>query len=243
MVVKEDMGNNTHQALLERIPAYALGALDAEERDEVEQHLAGCRACRAELRAYQRVTDLLSLAAPEAEPDAGLRGELLARVAELRAGGVGTSAPAPSLLDRLRASVRVPVWQLAAALILVAALVAGGLSLDLGSQPAFYQVALSAPSGSPNADGLLVIADQGEVGTLVVENLPVLDAASQYQFWLIEADGSRISGGLFDVHENGYQSLVVYLPEPFDAYTSFGVTVEPSGGSPGPTSDPVLVSQ
>ncbi|RME44671.1 MAG: anti-sigma factor, partial [Chloroflexi bacterium] len=39
--------------ILELIPGYALGALDVEERMLVDEHLAQCSECRAELASYQ----------------------------------------------------------------------------------------------------------------------------------------------------------------------------------------------
>jgi anti-sigma-K factor RskA len=72
-----------------------------------------------------------------------------------------------------------------------------------------------------------------------VDHLEPLGPDQQYQLWLIK-DG-RISGGVFDVGDDGYGSLTVRAPDPLDSYT-FGVTVEPAGGSPGPTGPRVLAS-
>ncbi len=49
--------------IVDQIPAYALGILDEDETWEVTRHLASCQACQAELQDYQRVVDLLPLAA------------------------------------------------------------------------------------------------------------------------------------------------------------------------------------
>lgn len=66
-----------------RAALYALGALDSEEAREFEEHLAGgCAACAAELRDFEKVAQDLCLAAPEAEPPAGVRSRLLALVSE-----------------------------------------------------------------------------------------------------------------------------------------------------------------
>ncbi len=65
-----------------RAALYALGALEGDEAREFEEHLvAGCAACAAELRELEAVTGDLGLAAPEAEPPAGVRARLLALVA------------------------------------------------------------------------------------------------------------------------------------------------------------------
>ncbi len=73
-----------------RAALYALGALDGEEAREFEEHLtAGCAACAAELREFEAVAADLGLAAPEAEPPAGVRERLLALISE-DGGGSGT---------------------------------------------------------------------------------------------------------------------------------------------------------
>lgn len=66
-----------------RAALYALGALEGDEAREFEEHLAaGCAACAAELREFEAVAGDLGLAAPEAEPPAGVRSRLLALVSE-----------------------------------------------------------------------------------------------------------------------------------------------------------------
>jgi anti-sigma-K factor RskA len=59
--------------------------------------------------------------------------------------------------------------------------------------------------------------------------------------WLIQ-DGQRTSGGVFSVSDEGYGSLWISSPEPLATYSAFGITIEPAGGSPGPTGDKVLGS-
>lgn len=63
------------------LPAFALGALDAEEARLVHGHVAICPRCRAMLKAYQAVVCLLPYAAPPQSPPARLRWRLLASVA------------------------------------------------------------------------------------------------------------------------------------------------------------------
>ena len=70
-------------------------------------------------------------------------------------------------------------------------------------------------------------------------DLDMLDSASQYQLWLIK-DGNRTSGGVFSVLDNSYGVLVVNSSESLSVYDGFGVTIEPAGGSQGPTGSKVL---
>ena len=79
-----------------RAALYALGALEGDEAREFEEHLlAGCAACAAELREFEAVSDDLALAAPEAEPPAGVRARLLALVSEEGGGGPNLSRDIP----------------------------------------------------------------------------------------------------------------------------------------------------
>ena len=74
------MSNVDHDEILELIPAFALGSLNAEEAGAVRQHLAGCEACQSELASYESVVDALPLAAAETTPPAALKGRLMDRV-------------------------------------------------------------------------------------------------------------------------------------------------------------------
>jgi len=231
-----------HKQVLEQIPAYALGALDPDEVQEIEKHLAGCDSCQVELRAYQEVVDVLPLAAPQYAPPPALRGRLMAQIS----GQAFENPPSqPSAWEALAAWFRrwAPAWGLAS-LVLVVVLAASNLLLwghlrQLESSEKFYVINLTGTENSPDGSGLIVISSDGKYGTLVVEELPLLDESQQYQLWLIR-DGARTSGGVFSVYGSGYASLHVRTEEPLISYDSFGVTIEPAGGSPGPTGQKVL---
>jgi anti-sigma-K factor RskA len=65
----------------ESYEAYALGALEGEEREEIERHLArGCAACTAGVAQARWVVAQLAALAPEAEPPTELRARILAAV-------------------------------------------------------------------------------------------------------------------------------------------------------------------
>jgi anti-sigma-K factor RskA len=138
-----------------------------------------------------------------------------------------------------------PAWSLAS-LVLVLGLAASNLLLwrqvsQLRDQApkSMMVVNLTNTGAAPGASGLIVISEDGEHGTLVVDSLPQLGDEKQYQLWLVEK-GQRTSGGVFSVSRDGYASLWVRSQLPLGHYDTFGVTVEPHGGSPGPTGDRVL---
>ena len=64
----------------EMAAAFALGALEADERDRVERHLARCDRCRRVIDEASEVAHWLAYAAPSVAPPARLREELLRRL-------------------------------------------------------------------------------------------------------------------------------------------------------------------
>ena len=100
-------------------------------------------------------------------------------------------------------------------------------------------VQLQGEPNAPEAHGYLMVFKEENYGTLVVEDAPALEPGKQYQLWLIQ-DGKRTSGGVFSVGEEGYGVLEVSSSQPLDSFSSFGITVEPEGGSPGPTGKKIL---
>lgn len=108
----------THDDIQTDLPLYALGSLDAEERQAIEQHLAaGCDSCAADLVAWREVVGMVPLEVPaRAAPD--LKAKLLARV---RAAGPDAAAipPPPSKLARRRIGWAMPLAAAALALLAI----------------------------------------------------------------------------------------------------------------------------
>jgi anti-sigma factor RsiW len=79
------------------LTAYLDGALPAAERAQVESHLAGCAACRAERDRLASALALLSRLPPAPAPAAGFEQRFFARLAREKA----TLRERRSLLDRV----------------------------------------------------------------------------------------------------------------------------------------------
>jgi len=80
-------------------------------------------------------------------------------------------------------------------------------------------VMLTGTEAAPGVTGTIVISTAGESGTLVVDGLPSLDEARQYQLWLIR-DGQRTSGGVFSVNPD--LSRFTYHDRPrYEEYGAF----------------------
>lgn len=242
------MSDANHDHIIEQIPAYALNVIDAEDAENVRHHLVGCAYCQAELEAYELVVDSLPLAASEASPSPLLKDRLLERVAVSQLDGTAAAEPYPSLWLRISEALRglttAPRWQ-PAALIVIIVLVASNLLLwrqvnpPEEYSPGWQQLPLTGSDIAPQASGFITISADGINGTLIVDKLPRLSPEQQYQLWLIQ-DGERTSGAVFSVDENGYRGIQIDSALPLLDYSSFGITIEPAGGSPGPTGKRVL---
>ena len=235
------MFDDTH--VLDLLPAYALGILDADEADHVEKHLQSCWICRAESSTFQDVAEQLSFAAPAAAPSPGLKDRLLQRAQPTvhppqRVPAEATSRP---LLERF-----LPAWGLAS-LGLILALAAFNVLLwqrlnqleFITSPGGMRAIPLSAVDATSGATGFIIVSANGDNGALVVDGLPPLDADRQYQLWLIR-DGARTSGAVFSTDEENYGGTRVRVAGSLLEYSAVDITIEPTGGSSRPTGIAVL---
>ncbi len=234
------MSHDTH--VLDVLPAYVLGSLEAEEAGRVEQHLLSCLICRGESNALQAVAGQLSLAAPASIPPSDLKDRLMHRIQTMR------SQEHPPLEAAKRPWLErfLPVWSLASLCLIFAF---AGLNLflwhrlerpgSLVSRNGMHAVPLSSTVSASKATGFVLISQDGDSGTLVVDGLPPLAGSQQYQVWLLR-DGQRISGALFSTDEKDYGTTRLRAPGSLLEYSAVDITVEPSGGSPQPTGAKVL---
>src|SRR2546427_1438082 len=86
---------------------YALDALDREERDSFEAHLAQCERCREELARLGATAAMLAWAGVPAAPPAELRGRILDAAAAERQNVVPLHARRPWLFRATAAAAAV----------------------------------------------------------------------------------------------------------------------------------------
>lgn len=246
--------------VLDLLPGYALGILDAEDLLKVSRHLPQCATCRKELSTYTQTVDQLALAAPLRTPPPDLRARVIRRVAgnaatEPMVKSLPRQAGPPhetkrlGLFDWLSSLISPRLgWALGAlAVILLLFLTINNVLLwqrinALQAQApggTAHIVNLAGTQNAPQATGYVLVFEGNNYGTLTVDNAPQLEANQQYQIWLIK-DGKRTSGGVFDVSDEGYGVLEIVANQPLMNYQSFGITIEPKGGSPAPTGKKVL---
>jgi len=248
------MGEMEQEHILEIIPAYALGSLDASEAESARQHLAGCDLCRAELATYETVVAVLPMAAPDVEPSLALKGRLMAR---LRTEPVGEKTVVDSIepsqsevswrqqvTGAFKNLINGPRWRPVALLFIIALVLSNVLVWQQANRPdpnSWRRIRLTGSEVAPEATGIIYISADGRNGTLIVDRLPQLGSEKQYQLWLIE-DGERTSGAIFSTDSDSYRGIQIHSAQPLQDYGAFGITVEPVGGSPGPTGERVLAS-
>ena len=234
------MSDEAH--VLDLLPAYALNSLEPDEVRHVEEHLSICLICRNEANAFQATAAQLSFAAPAAFPSLELKDRLMQRVQATRPQPrVPLQVASRSWLERL-----LPAWSLAS-LFLIFALAGFNLLLwqrvnhieTVTSPGRMRALPLTAAEATSAATGFVLISADGDSGALVVDGLPQLDESHQYQLWLTR-DGQRTSGAVFSTDEKSYGGTRIRAPRSLLDYSSAGITIEPTGGSPQPTGPRVL---
>jgi len=237
------MSLELEEHVIDTLPAFVLDALTADEKDKVAEHLATCPVCLAEFTRLQQVADELPLAVMQTMPPPVIKENLMRAIHSSQIKSPGATDQLP-FWERLRNILRVQLPAYGLALIVL--LVLGNLLLwrqvnltGRTTSTPMRVIALANTQNSAKAIGTLVMDPEGKYGTLVVDNLPVLDPAKQYQIWLLKGT-ERTSGGVFSVNSEGYASLEIIAALPLVSYDAIGVTIEPYGGSPGPTGAKVL---
>lgn len=242
--------------------AYALHALPGDELDDFERWLEdeADADTRVEVRELAATAALLADVAAEAPP-ADLRDRVL-RIAD-------DTRQLPPLVTDLTAERerRRPTWlrvgqRVAIAAAAVVALVVGTttflgddageqrltdvaarLDVDLEDLDASSRDVLAAPDArivevqSPTPASVVVSLEQGEA-VFVSNDLERVPSDRTYQLWLLR-DGEATSVGLFGTDADG--TAVQAVGNGLVDVDAVAVSVEPSGGSSAPTTEPVVV--
>ena len=193
--------------------AYALDALDPEDRWTYERHLDGCGRCREEVAALRETAEELAYAAGGPEPPADLRDRILSAARE---------EPRRATVVPMRRRWLFPATAAAAVAAACAAIGLGLWANSLRDETAPRVVALQGAAGQ-------LVVDEGSA-TL---NVCLAEAPTDktYEAWVV-ADEQPRAAGLFP---GGCSS--VPLEQPVDDGDVVAITLEPAGGSEQPTSD------
>lgn len=246
----------THPDLHTLTGAYALDALDPEEREAFEAHLPDCGICRDEVDGFLSTTALLASAVAEAPP-AHLKGSVLDSVARIRQDAPDTAPARPrrdNVVDLSRRPARrawmdrllLPAAAVMAIAVAGMSIVVGNLNRRLDAVVPANEVAAVAAADDlqsweadlPDGGHARVVysPSRGE-GWFLADGLATTDPGTVYELWLMDDQGAA-PAGLF----NSADGLAAHaFTGAVDDVAAIGVTVEPASGSPEPTSDPIVV--
>jgi anti-sigma-K factor RskA len=249
--------------------AYVLDALPDAERRGFEEHLATCVACQAEVASLsETVARMAATAAEQPPPDlkdrvmaiVGSTGQLPPVARHSRPGPVSETPPsdeaapeefrAEPLAEPRRYSRR-SIFALAAGVLAVAG--AGGIAYDQyraanGLRRDQDQVAaVLAESDARVVRGAVRGGGQATVvssrrrdqAVVVVSGLAAAPQGREYQLWFIESQTHARSLGLLGRTPPTSNTLLV--SGEIAKAIAFGITIEPNGGSPEPSTTPIAV--
>ncbi|QDO87565.1 anti-sigma factor [Ornithinimicrobium ciconiae] len=228
--------------------AYALDAVDDAERAAFEAHLPTCPPCREEVASFSDVAEGLS-ADLSATPPPSLREQVLTQIAVTPQDNPTPGAVSDELAGRRagrhRGAGGVRGWVLAAAV--AAAVAIGAVAVTQWTQdsvdPAVVAVqeVLDAPDAvrsTESVDGArvtVVTAYSLDRSVLLTQDLAGAPPGQDYQLWFVDQDGAAVSAGLLPTGTDQF----LLEGDPSDAI-ALGITLEPTGGSDQPTSDPLI---
>jgi anti-sigma-K factor RskA len=234
-----------HDDYKEMIPARALSALDAAEKQALNEHLENCAECRKDLENWQATAAALSLTPDPVEPSPQVRERILSEVRK----------EVSSKVIPIRSASKRNIWSsfgslgTIAAVVLFAALSIGLAVLwrqnqkltrenefvELVNTPGARVSELSGVEPGQSATAKLAHDRTGRA-ILMASKLRSVPQGKAYQLWFIVGNKPPVPGKTFVPDSAGNAVLKDELPrEAIDANV-FAITVEPERGSTAPTS-------
>lgn len=251
----------TPDEVRELLGAYALGALDPDERQQVDELLLVDASARAELHELEHAAAWLghaSLRPPEsawdaiaAEVDRDLAAGAPEPGAESDAGPDPKSGPewVPEVTALTpRRPRRVSQWLVAAAAVVILAIGAVGVFALVNSSSSSDtkpgSEALARAVRDPKTRTVILRSTDGrysaltavrpdDTGLLSSASMPTAPAGRDLQLWSITADGP-VSLGLMRGHRDLHRFRIV------PGTKELAITSEPRGGSAAPTGNPIV---
>jgi anti-sigma-K factor RskA len=231
--------------------AYALDAVDDLERASFDRHLAECEACLLEVAEYRETVTRLAEGSWSVPPPR-MREQVLARAA--------ATPQLPPSGQRRRGASPVARWRRLTAAAAAVAVLGAGVAVTtyavqeqrLGAERAVVAAAqdraariqsvLAAPDAALRAGELtgggrvtVVVSDTEDAGVVVLADAPAPGPDRAYQLWVVDGV-TPISVGLLPAG----QSQATELIEGVRGRAAFAVSLEPAGGSPAPSTTPLV---
>jgi anti-sigma-K factor RskA len=239
--------NSGHEPRRERFDdlkeAYALDALSEDERREVEEYLGTHPELRAEVDELRSVANLLAFAPQEYEPSPKLRRDLLNKISG-SPGVTSAAGPAPRQAGLWRLFGSGGLAAAAALALVTIGMFVWNASLQEENQTLQGQLQgqrTYALEGTGTAQGVRgeVVRLGDERAMLVAEDLPAPPEGETYETWILREDVPE-PAGLFEPNDAGVAAAPI--EGSIEGADAVAVTLEPSGGSSSPTSDPLMTA-
>lgn len=240
----------TCQDFAELYELYAMGALDAEDRIDLETHLrTGCPVCAAGIKQANAFMSQLATMPEQFQAPARLRRRVLAGVGVERTNWSWIAA----FLAAACAWIIALVWwsgdtrkregALADARAEIqrtaADLADARAALQFLNEPETKQVVFGQGQQPPRGR---VFVNAGRGVLLIASNLPPAPSGKIYELWVIPKQGAPQASGLF---QSTLQGNALYLRAGnIDLATTgdIAVTLEPAAGSAAPTTAPIVLA-
>jgi anti-sigma-K factor RskA len=234
--------------ILDLLTAYALGVIEPDEIARVSALLDAQPELRVTLAELRATADMLPYGLAQANPPAELRQRVLDRA-------TGRSNPATVSPPR-RAANRLRGWALGlsgiAAVAILAAAIGWAQLFQAREQLAQSQAELAQTQAQvADAQGLIAtltgdgssatILRTRDGATVLIAQLPPLAPGRVYQLWRIQGSNNPASAGIFHVSAQGFTTAALPAGQQPQAGETVAVTNEPEGGSPGPTTKPLII--
>jgi len=225
------MSEREHEARRDELAAYLLGALEPGEAAAIEQHLAGCEECRAELEWLQPAVRVLPESVEPVEPSAELRARIMGEIEADGAAAVKPSSPRRGWRG-FSLGLR-PAAGLAVLALLIA--VVAGYAIRDGSDGGGGEGTTVKAGHAPGVTVEMV--RQGDASTLHLANLRPLPSDKVLQAWVQRGERIESAKALFVPNPDGTATAVI---DHMNGVSAVMVTAEPRGGSEQPTSKPIV---
>jgi len=235
--------------VVDSLGAYALDALDSDEREVIDAHLAVCPACSVALAEFTRTADALAFAVVPIQPSPELRARVMTSAG---LSGVRESEPEPVSIAAAReakAKRRAPAWLLpvvsAAAAVLLVAVGVLGVALakmvdqrdDAATTAQMLSTYVSAGGNvvtlqaqpvslysSYDGKGSLLTAP-GKDPVVVVAGCPKSGDYLTYWVWFSK-DGKRVAAGKLTVGGDGSGWIALDDNLSLADFDTIGITIK-----------------
>ncbi len=221
------MSNDPHDLLA----AYALDALDDDERERFERHLPDCAECTEQLAMLREPVAALAYAVEGPVPPEELRDRIVEGArAEPRAAVI--KLPRRNWALGAVAAVAVAAACLAIGLGLWANSLSNSLDRERSARSVVDRLLAEHATAKPltGADGSLIVARNGQAALLVC-GLADAPSAKTYEAWVISGK-SPVPAGLF---RGGSGCRPVSLTQRVPKSATVAVTLEQAKGATSPT--------